>query len=89
MNRKSISQREARALKRRVEQLESMEERRRRRFVLDYPGGVNIAQHVYNDSRDFLPAVIDNSRKLGHAVVVTADGATLRYYAIPHPDMPQ
>jgi hypothetical protein len=82
----TISQAEARRLRKRVEQLESMERTQRGRYARQYPGGVNIAQSTFNAATDFLPAVIDNSRKLGHAVVVVADGATLLYYALPHPD---
>lgn len=83
-----ISQREARRLRRRVEELEAVERRRRYTYVKDYPGGVNIAQLAYGSERDFLPAVVINSRKLGHAVIVINDGATLLFYALPHKDLP-
>lgn len=79
-----ISQAEARRLKRRVEELEREERRRRNVYLSVYPGGINIAQATYNSVDSFLPAVVKNSRLLGHAVVVVNDGATLRYYAIPH-----
>lgn len=84
-----ITQAEARRLKRRINQLESIESERRRRYLRDYPGGVNIATSKYSDDKSFLPAIINNSRQLGHAVVVVADGATLHYYAIPHPEQAQ
>ena len=45
------------------EQLRRERDRQRNAWVRDYPGGVNIAHINYNDSRDFLPAVIANSRK--------------------------
>jgi hypothetical protein len=83
-----ISQNEARQLKRRVQQLESLERERRMRYARDYPGGVNIAHTTYASGTEFLPAVITNSRQLGHAVVCVADGNVVRYYAIPHPEQP-
>jgi len=83
MKRRTISQREARALRRRVEELEQQEEIRRNAWARDYPGGVNIAQASYAASTDFLPAVIHNSRQLGHAVVCVADENKVRYYALP------
>ena len=58
-----ISQAEARRLRAENEQLRRERDRQRNAWVRDYPGGVNIAQSTYNDSRDFLPAVIANSRK--------------------------
>lgn len=83
-----ISQVEARRLRARVSQLEQLESDRRRVYTRTYPGGVNIAQGNYGSATDFLPAVINNSRKLGHAVVCVADGGTILYYAIPHKDLP-
>lgn len=83
-----ISQVEARRLKRRVEDLERIIRSQRDRYARLYPGGVNIAQHAYSAVTDFLPAVVANSRALGHAVVVVDQGSTLLYYAIPHPEMP-
>lgn len=83
-----ISQTEARRLKRRVLELERMESSRRAIYGAGYPGGVNIANHAFASDRDYLPAVVGTSRRLGHAVVVVDDGSTLRFYAIPHPRMP-
>lgn len=83
--RNSISQREARALRREVEQLRRERDRQRSAWAAEYPGGVNIAQATYGSSTEFLPAVIHNSRKLGHAVVCLTDGATVRYFALPLP----
>jgi hypothetical protein len=79
-----ISQVEARRLRKRVEELELSESRRRNAWVRDYPGGVNIAQSSYASRTEFLPAVIRNSRLLGHAVVCTCDDqGTVLYYALP------
>lgn len=84
-----ISQTEARRLKRRVEQLERMERDRRRRYLAAYPGGTNIATQTFDNNRIFMPAVVSTARACGHAVVVIADENVLRYYALPHPEMPQ
>jgi hypothetical protein len=79
----SISQREARELRREVQRLHAEEDRRRNSWVSEWPGGTNIAQSSFNAATDFLPAVIHNSRKLGHAVICTTDGSTVLYYALP------
>lgn len=81
-----ISQVEARRLRARVDYLEGVLREQRYSYTRKYPGGVNIAQGNHGSATDFLPAVIDNSRKLGHAVVCVADGGTVLYYALPHKD---
>ncbi len=78
-----ISQREARRLRQRVNELEEVLTKQRSWWRTDYPGGVNIAQHDHGSGTAFLPAVVNNSRRLGHAVVVTVDGGKLMYYALP------
>jgi glycine/D-amino acid oxidase-like deaminating enzyme len=83
-----ISQREARRFKKRVAELEQILERQRRSWVSDWPGGVNVAQHEHVSDTAFLPAVVNNCRHLGHAVVVTVDGGKLMYYALPLPVHP-
>ncbi len=80
---KKISQRDARMYKHRAETLERLENSRRNAWVRDYPGGVNIAAISYGSGTDFIPAVIDNSRKLGHAVVAVSDGGIVKFYALP------
>jgi hypothetical protein len=79
--RKPMSQREAYALKRRVEELEHDEDRRRNAWADSYPGGVNIT------TIDGVPesaAIIRVARQLGHACVATlsSDGG-VRIYALP------
>ena len=80
MSTKHISQREARALKRRIAQLEAAEERRRNCYVKEYPGGTHLgwvaATHV-----DL--AKVSTARRLGHAVVVTDVNGLLQLYALP------
>lgn len=81
MKRHSISQREARALKRRVQELEAMEDRRRNGWADSYPGGVNIATI---SGMDRSVTAIKTARLLKHAVVVTinSDG-NISLYALP------
>lgn len=75
---KTISQREARSLKRRVRDLEYELSRQRNAWADVWPGGVRIAQI---DAGDTCGEVVRVSRKLGHAVVVTAgsDGRLFLY----------
>lgn len=78
----NISQREARRLKRRVEQLESLLRRQRNCWSLQYPGGAHIGS-ITN-----LPNVADwvrVSRLLGHAVVAINNGTDINLFALPHP----
>lgn len=86
MSKNTISQTQARRLRARVDYLEGVLREQRSAYTRKFPGGVNIAQASYGSATDFLPAVIDNSRKLGHAVVCVTDGNTVLYYALPHKD---
>ena len=86
--RNHISQTEARRLRAENERLRRERDRQRNRWASDFPGGTNIATITYSDSRDFVPAVIANSRLLGHAVICTTDGATVRFYALQLPEKP-
>lgn len=81
-----ISQVEARRLRREVEQLKRERDEQRRRWCRSYPGGTNIAQLTYASGKEFIPAVVENSIRLQHAVVVTVDGGTLSFYALPLPE---
>lgn len=76
-----ISQREARRMKKRLVELEQMEDRRRQSWRSDYPGGVNLVNIV---AQSDVHAMIRTARKLGHAVVVTHNGTSeLQFYALP------
>lgn len=78
-----ISQREARRMKKRLAELEQMEERRRNAWRTDYPGGVNLVNISLAD-RPWVIATVKTARKLGHAVVVTSNGdAELQFYGLP------
>jgi len=78
---KTISQREARALKRRVAELEADEDRRRNAWADIYPGGVNIATLTIPDNTR---SAVHTARLLRHAVVVTLNNnGTLCLHALP------
>lgn len=76
-----ISQREARRLRKRVEELETLEERRRQAWKSEYPGGVFLEGIVV---QPWTYAAMKTARKLGHAVVITTNGEnTIQFYALP------
>ena len=79
--RAKISQREARRLKRQVEELMEREESRLSRWTSDWPGGVCLGSMPRE--RDWLSGRIEASRMLGHAVVVLEKDGTLKFYAVP------
>lgn len=81
-----ISQREARALKRRVLQLEQIEERRRAVWSREYPGGTHIASEP--NSNHYARAAIATARKLGHAVVAIERDTEIAFYALPLAKLP-
>lgn len=80
-----ISQREARRLRKRVDELEEIIQKQHRSWSSSYPGGTHIATQPYNAETDFLPAIVKVSRQLGHAVVVVNDGPKLMFYGLPLP----
>lgn len=73
-----ISQREARRLRQRVEELERLEHQRRNAFVSDWPG-VNIATLMCAD----VASKVHVARLLEHAVCVQERNNELRFYAVP------
>lgn len=75
-----ISQREARRLRKKLGEMERAEEARRRSWASDYPGGVNFTVSQPNET---VIAAIKTARMLGHAVVVTLNGSTVLYHAMP------
>lgn len=81
-----ISQREARRLRRRVQQLETAEIKRRSAWSSEYPGGVNICNILYSQD-DFHAVAIRTARKLGHAVVVVERSGELNFMALPLPEV--
>lgn len=81
MTTKPITQREARALRARVAELERREENRRGIWFNDYPGGQHIGSFTVSD---VAAAKIRTARLLKHAVVVTNGNlGELNFYALP------
>lgn len=77
-----ISQREARRLKKRVEELERREGTRQSRWTTDYPGGTNFHTFRVDDTS---AASIRTAAVLGHAIVVRISNSNnLLFYALPH-----
>ena len=75
-----ISQREARRLRKRVEELEQLEDSRLKAWKSEYPGGVFLTGISVQPA---VHAMAKTARKLGHAVVVTTNGDTeLHFYAL-------
>ena len=80
----SISQREARRLRKRVTELESAEEYRRRAWSQEFVGGVEIARATWDDKFAHVPQAVRVARKLKHAVVCVGDDSGLvRFVALP------
>lgn len=80
----TISQREARRLRKRVEELENAEDVRRRRWGLDWPDGIEITRMKYETGDAPVATAIYTARKLRHAVVAVTDGTGLiRFVALP------
>jgi hypothetical protein len=82
MKRKAITQREARALRKRVRELENVLEGQRNAWVREWVGGTHIASFdATQDDNRF--ASIHTARCLGHAVVLVSNGyRSFRVYAI-------
>lgn len=80
-----ISQCEARRLRKRVQELESVEESRLYSWSQTWPNGTHIGQTAITSSDDYkLIGAIEAARKLKHAVVVTVkDFGTLNFHALP------
>lgn len=77
-----ISQREARKLRKRVHELEELENARRSLWTRVYPGGVNIGRT--QAAEPLLHSAIATARKLDHAVVVTTeDDGQINFFALP------
>lgn len=77
-----ISQREARRLRKRVEELERVLADQRISWARDFPGGTNIGSV---DSVSATAGKVGVARKLAHAVVAVNDGDKLMLYALPLP----
>lgn len=82
---KTISQTEARRLQKRVAALEDLITGERRRYASSWPGGVHVAT-INPDTG--LHATLSTARILGHAVVVTVEAGSVKFFALPHPKVP-
>lgn len=81
-----ISQRQARRLRKQVEQLTAILRGQRNLWARDYPSGTQI-DTVTVRSEEW--HIVMTARTLGHAcVVVPGDDSTLRVYALPNPEIP-
>jgi hypothetical protein len=77
---KKISQREAKALRKRVAELERHNEQNASAWAREYIGGVNINTIAVKDVEWH---IISTARKLGHAVIVLpTDNFKLLVYAV-------
>jgi hypothetical protein len=83
----NISQREARRLQKRVDELEQIINDQHRSWSSSYPGGTHIG-NITPTCAD--PKIqIATARRLGHAVVVINDSqGALMLYALPLPAQP-
>ena len=85
---KTISQREARRLRKRVADLENFIMITQNSYAREYPGGIHIGMFQF-DSDDHRASAVYTARRLDHAVVVVADGnKRFNLYAIKHDDPP-
>ena len=76
-----ISQREARSLRKRVAELETVLDRQRNAWADSWPGGVNIA--TFSADREIQTA-IRTARSLNHACVVILKGdGDVAVFALP------
>lgn len=82
-----ISQREARRLRKRVGELESLLRSQRMAWSREWPGGIHIWTSEANT--DAKMATLRTARRLGRPIVAVADqgSPTIRYYAV-NPDKP-
>lgn len=84
---KRISQREARRLRKRVEELERQQNQQRSRWAQEFVGGTQIATDQHGNAQSPVPVAVRTARMLRHAVVVVGDEtANLRFFALPLPE---
>lgn len=80
--RRKISQREARRLKKRVDELERMIHERGARYSGNYPGGVNFLTLAGDGLSQQSIGRLDTASMLGHHLVVKWNGEKLYFYAV-------
>jgi hypothetical protein len=79
-----ISQREARQLRLRAQELEEQISKAHRHWLFDYPGGTHIGTL---EMTNFLQTLgrVEGARICGHAIVCTTRGTSLLLYAVAQP----
>lgn len=80
-----ISQREARRLRKRVDELERVIREQHFSWSKDWPGGVHIGTATGEATN---VARIKVARQLGHAVVATENGDRIEFRALQLPEKP-
>ena len=83
---KTINQRAAHRLARRVQSLEAILNAQRLRYSQEWMGGIEIARHSWIVS-DQIPTAVRTAHALRHAVVVTCDvSGLMKFIALPLPE---
>jgi hypothetical protein len=77
-----ISQRQAKQWRKRALAAEDLLNRQRSSWVGEWPGGVQVAKTLCSETSQ-APLAVATARRLAHAVVVTAEGRELSFYALP------
>jgi hypothetical protein len=79
-----ISQREARASKRRVKELEEQLASQRKRWGRAYPGGINVA--YWAPGKGYIYGILRGVHMTGHAIVAVPDNeGRIEFFALPQP----
>lgn len=80
---KHISQREARRLRQRVNELEATLQRFYHQWGAEFVGGTHLHTIPRSDVPDLLFGAVHAARKLRHAVAVNAHSDGLKFYGLP------
>lgn len=83
----TISQREGRRLRKRVEELECVLDEFHRPYATDYPGGVHISSET--NATECARVAIATARRLGHVVLAIERSKEIAFYALPAPQSAQ
>ena len=76
-----ISQREARRLRKRVDELETQRRQERSSWARDYPGGQHLGSLTLK--ADWFRGRLEAAQLLKHPIVVRQSGAECMFYALP------
>lgn len=78
---KKIGQREARRLRKRVDDLEEQRKNERAAWARSYPGGKNLGEMTL--AADWFRGRLEAAQILEHPIVVVMEGAKCKFYALP------